>query len=328
MTSPKITEREVLGFFYERLMQNPGMAWLDAICTAPFDSDQDSESYAWLGMTPQLVEKHGQKRFQQLRDTVWEVKNVEYQNGISFPLKHILYDKTGQVQVRTAEFADRVNAHWATLVAPMILAGDSTVCYDGQYFFDTDHVEGDSGSQSNDIQADISAYAVTTHGTTTAPSGAEAVFAIMDGIKQIVGLKDDQGEYTNENMTEFLVMTGMPLSIPLLSALKNRSIDGGDDNILIEQDSYRIRLQASPRLSTWTDKFAVFATQGMQKPFIRQQRVPNQSGAGYDAAGIRTVTLWDDSEHAKKHDECLMSIETERAAAYGDWKKGCLVTLV
>ena len=48
--------------------------------------------------------------------------------------------------------------------------GEATVCYDGQYFFDTDHVEGDSGTQSNDLSVDISALACSVHGTTTAPS--------------------------------------------------------------------------------------------------------------------------------------------------------------
>lgn len=327
MTAPIITERAVLGMFYERLMQSTGMGWIDPISTPLIRSDQDSEDYAWIGMTPQMQEKRGEKRFQQLRTTEWEVKNVEYQTGLAIPKKHILYDKTDQVRVRVNELADRTQAHWASLIAPLIVNGESATCYDGQFFFDTDHSEGDSGSQSNDISVDISGLPVTNHGSTTAPSAAEMVHAIMNGVEQMLAFKDDQGEYVNEGLTEILILTPHTLLTEAMSALRSRSIDGGDNNVLFEQDSFRFRVQSTPRLSSWTTKFALFSTTGMQKPVIRQQRIPNNAAPGYDAEGMLLETLWLDSEHCVKNDECLVSVETERAAAYGDWKKACLVTL-
>lgn len=318
MTSPIITERSVIGTFYERLQQNAASSIVDAISTPAMVSDQDSESYAWLGMVPTMSEKRGEKRFSQLRDTSWTVKNVEYQGGMAIPKKHILYDKTDQVKVRVNELADRTSTHWWSLVAPLIVNGETTVCYDGQYFFDTDHVEGESGSQSNDITYNVN--------TTTDPTDTETISAIFAGVKAMCAFKDDRGEYVNEGMTEFLVLTGTGLMVNLLRALGQTRINGGDTNILIEQDSFRFRVQTSPRIS-WTDKFALFSTQGTQRPIIRQQRKPNNSAPGYNVDGMLLETLWLDSEHCKKNDECLISVETERAVAYGDWKKACLVTL-
>lgn len=328
MTSPIITERSVVGMFFERLQQNTASGFVDAISTVPFESDQDSEDYAWLGMVPQMSQKAGEKKFSQLRDVDWTVRNVEYQAGIALPKKHILYDKTTQVQARVNELADRTNAHWLSLIAPLIIAGEAAPCYDGQYFFDTDHAEGDSGSQSNDIQADISTYPAAVHGSTTAPSAAEMIFAIMAGVQKMISQKDDRGEYVNEDLTEFYVLTAPSLMTSALAAMRSSAVDGGDSNLIIEQDSFRFRLQSSPRLSSWTDKFAIFSTQGTQKPIIRQQRVPNNPAPGYNMDGLLLETLWIDSEHCKKNDECLVSVETERAAAYGDWKKACLVTLI
>jgi len=322
-----ITERSVVGTFFERLQQNAASSVVDAISTIPFESDQDSENYAWMGMVPQMSEKRGENKFTQLRATDWAVKNVEYQGGIAIPKKHILYDKTTQVMTRVNELADRTTAHWWTLVAPLIVNGESVDCYDGQYFFDTDHVEGKSGTQSNKINADISTYPVT-HGTVAAPSAGEMIHAIMAGVQQMLELKDDQGEFVNEDLTEFLVLVPAKLLTASLSAMKAQSIDGGNSNLLIEQDSFRFRVQASPRLSTWTDKFALFSTQGTQKPIIRQQRIPNNAAPGYDSDGLLMETLWQESEYCKLNGECLASVETERAAAYGDWKKSCLVTLI
>lgn len=328
MPSPVITERSVIGMFYERLQQNTASSFIDAIATTPFESDQDSENYAWLGMVPQMSVKRGDKKFSQLRASEWEVKNIEYQGGIVLPKKHIIYDKTTQVQTRVSELADRATAHWWSLIAPLIVNAETSVCYDGQYFFDTDHVEGDSGTQDNDITADISGYPVTNHGSTTAPSAGEMVFAIMAGVQQMLGFKDDRGEYVNEDMNEFIVLVAPSLLMASLSALRASSIDGGDTNIIFEQDSFRFRIQASPRISAWTSKFALFSTQGTQRPIVRQQRKPNNAAPGYDIDGMLMEMLWLDSEHCKKHDECLVSVETERAAAYGDWKKACLVTLI
>jgi hypothetical protein len=328
MPNPIITERSVVGMFFNRLAQSTGSGWVDAICSAPFSSDQDSEQYGWLGMVPQLAPRKGEKRYQELGTYDWTIRNAEYQNGIRIPKKHLLYDKTDQVQVRVNDLADRARAHWAALVAPLLLSAASTACYDGQYFFDTDHSEGASGAQSNSISVDISALAASVHGSVTAPSAAEMVGAIMAGIEQMLGFRDDQGEYVNENLTEFLILTGHTLTAEALTALRARSIDGSNTNILVEQDAFRLRVMTSPRLASWTDKFALFAPAGNFPAFLRQQRKPNNGGGGYSSEGLLVQTLWLDSEHCKKNDEVLVSVETERAVGYGDWRKACLVTMV
>lgn len=313
-----ITERAVLGMFFEMLRQATGTSWIDMISTPIIGSDQDSEDYGWLGMAPQMTQKKGEKKFSQLRETSWIVDNIEYQGGLAFPKKHILYDKTGQVMQRLGDLVTRTQAHWFSLIAPLLINAESTACYDGQFFFDTDHSEGNSGTQSNDISA--------TATTATDPTANEMIDGILKAITTMLAFKDDQGEYVNENMTDFLIVGGTPLLKASLEALSQSRVGGGDTNILIEQDSFRLRFQASPRLAAWTTKVAVFSTEGNQKPIIRQQRHPNQNAEGYDADGLLVQTLWTDSEHYKKNDECLISVEAERAAAYGDWKKSCLVT--
>jgi len=313
-----ITQRAVQAMFYELLMQSVGQSWIDAISTAPIRSDQDSEDYPWLGQVPQLSEMKGEKQFSQLRETEWSVKNVKYQGGLAIPENHILYDKTDQVRIRVAELAQRSQSHWAGLIAPLLVNAESTACYDEQFFFDTDHSEGDSGTQSNDIGASAT--------TATAPTATEMIDAILAATEQMLGFKDDRGEYVNENMNEFIVLCGTPLLDSGLKALSQSQVGGGDTNVLLEQDSFRFRVMATPRLSSWTTKFALISTQGVQKPIIRQQRVPNNASPGFDMNGMRMQTLWDDSEHFKKHGEGLVSIDTERAVAYGDWKKAVLTT--
>lgn len=328
MTAPILTERSVRGMFYERLTQDTGASWVTGVAGPALDSDQDSENYPWVGMVPQLSEFRGQKKFSQLRTTPWIINNVEYQSGIAIPKKHILYDKTGQVMVRVNELSDRTLSHWIKLVSALIVAGESTDCYDGQYFFDTDHSEGDSGTQSNDVDADISTYPVSVSGTTTVPSAEEMVYAIMASIQALIAFKDDQGEYVNENQTEFLILAGPSFMSPILGALSKMQVGAGESNVIMTQDNFTIRAQFSPRFSAWTTKFATFAMGGNQSAIIRQQRLPNNAAPGYNMDGIQYSSLWLDSEHCIKNNECLVSVETERAAGYGDWKKAILTTLV
>jgi phage major head subunit gpT-like protein len=117
------------------------------------------------------------------------------ENGVTIPnkdfeatlevLRHeLVRDKTGQIRVRISELARKAANHWQSLLTTLIMAGEAATlgtCYDGQFFFDTDHVEGDSGTQSNDIT-----YNVTT---TTAPTAAEMEQAILSGVQQIVGFQ-------------------------------------------------------------------------------------------------------------------------------------------
>ncbi|MFK5283404.1 Mu-like prophage major head subunit gpT family protein, partial [Lacticaseibacillus paracasei] len=78
------------------------------------------------------------------------ITNKHYENTLEVALRDLRRDKTGQIQARIQDFADRQLTHWASLLSTLIINAPSTVCYDGQFYFDTDHSEGSSGTQSND----------------------------------------------------------------------------------------------------------------------------------------------------------------------------------
>ena len=143
------------------------MGWVDPVSML-FTSDQASETYAWLGQSPAMREWIGGREAKGFRENGITIANKKYEATLEIPLDWMRRDKTGQIQVRIDEMAQRANAHWAKLLTALIEAGEAATlgtCYDGQYFFDTDHSEGDSGTQSNDISVDIT--------TTTAPTAAE-----------------------------------------------------------------------------------------------------------------------------------------------------------
>ena len=197
MSAASLSSRAIIGEFYNTLEQNTGALWVPGTSML-VQSNQESETYKWLGMAPAMREWVGGRLAKGFRDNGITITNKTFEATLEVLLDELRRDKTGQVMVRVRELAERTNAHWAKLLSTLIIAGEAATCYDGQYFFDTDHAEGDSGTQSNDISYNA--------GTTTAPTASEMESAILENVQKLLSFKDDQGEPMNEEARSFLVM--------------------------------------------------------------------------------------------------------------------------
>jgi hypothetical protein len=199
----------------------------------------------------------------------------------------------------------------------MILNGESTNCYDGQYFFDTDHSQGDSGTQSNDLSIDISALPCTNHGTTTAPSVEEMQLSIAACIQAIVSFVDDAGEPMNEDANGFLVMLPPTFMQAGLQAVLTPMQVAASQTALSEMmGAFRISAIVNPRLSSWTTKFAVFRTDSFIKPLIFQRE-----------SEISVTPLAEGSDYEFHNDAHMYGVDYWGNVAYGLWQNACLATL-
>ena len=315
MDQSALSSRAVLGMYFEALAAASGAGWIGQVSNY-FGSDQASETYPWLGMPPAMREWVGGRQAKGLSTNLVEIKNKHYEATIEIALKDLRRDKTGQIQARLAEFAQRGQAHFASLLSTLIVNGPSTVCYDGQYFFDTDHSEGASGTLDNDIQTDISALPVQTHGTVTAPSKEEMLQAIVASISQFFTFKDDQGEPINEDAKSFLVMVPVGLMPAAISAL-SRTNDAGPG--MFSFDGFTVGLAINPRLTAagWTDEFVTFRTDGSIKSLIRQEETTPQ-----------TKMKDENSDFAFDNAAIQIGIDSWRNAGYGRWQGAVLNTLI
>lgn len=311
MGAKSLGSRAIIGEFYLRLEQDLGATWVPQV-SMMFQSDQESEEYKWLGMAPAMREWIGGRQAKGFRENGIVIANKKYESTMEVPVDWLRRDKTGQIMVRIAEQTERANAHWAKLLNQLILDGETTKCYDDQFFFDTDHSEGDSGTQDNDIAVDIT--------TTTAPTTGEMETAILKAIQQIIGFKDDQGEPMNENAQRFLVMVPVPFMSAAAAALGSSIIVDAStsrSNTILTLSSmagFQVGLAVTPRL-TWTTKFAVFRADGQLSAFIRQEE-----------EDILVSALAEGSEEEFKNDRHLYGIKAVRNVGYGYWQKSCLVT--
>lgn len=302
----KITANGVKGMILARLDTGPA-AWVLALAMK-VSSDQASEEYGWLGASPALREFIGGRTPAELRENSFSISNKDYEGSITFKSKDMRRDKLGMIQVRVNQLADRANDHPAKLMSTLIMNGESTLCYDGQYFFDTDHSEGDSGTLSNDINFDVA--------TPTAPKEDEFAEAIIAGIQAMYLFKDDRGEPMNQSATEFTVMVPVPFMGAALKAVSILLGEGGKTAALAAlKGKFTINIVINPRL-TWTTKFAIFRTDEAAKPFILQEEtIPD------------VVALGEGSEYEQLNKEQLFGVDWTGNVGYGYWQFGCLVTL-
>lgn len=310
MGAKGLSSRAIIGEFYARLEQNVGAAWVGPT-SAYFESNQESETYKWLGMSPAMREWVGGRQAKGFRENGLTIANKEFEATLEVLVNELRRDKTGQIMVRVREMADRANAHWASLLSSLILNGASQVCYDGQYFFDTDHAEGDSGTQSNSITFDSA--------TTTAPTAAEYEKAILGAVQQILGFKDDQGEPLNEDANSFLVMVPTSHMAAAAAALKNPVITdalGARTNTITNIGGINFSFAVNPRLS-WTDKFVLFRDDAETKAFIRQEEVP-----------LSVDAIAEGSELEFKEKKHWYGISATRNVGYGLWQRAVLTTFI
>lgn len=316
VTERTLSSRAVIGEFYRTLEQDEGANWIGQVSNL-FNSDQDMETYAWLGMAPAMREWIGGRNAKALREFDYSIKNKHYEATMEVLVRHMRRDKSDQTMIRIRELARRSNAHWASLLATLILNGTTGLAYDGQYYFDTDHSEGDSGAQSNKINVDISALPASVHGSVTNPSIEEMQLSIVKGINQISTFLDDRGEPMNETAQRFLVMAGPGLRNQVSQAIQtNIQIDASQTALVALQQDFSLTSAISVRLNSWTDKFAIFRTDVDAKALIRQQETP-----------VQLKVKAEGSEFEFDNDAHQYGIDTWRNVGYGMWQNACLVTM-
>lgn len=313
MGASALSSRAIIGTFYNKLEQDLGGTYIPGISNL-FESNQESETYKWLGMSPQMREWVGGRQAKGFRSDGVTITNKTYEATLEVLLDEIRRDKTGQVMVRVRELAERTNSHWAKLLSELLIAGESTACYDGQFFFDTDHVEDDSGTQSNDLTSDIT--------TTTAPTAGEFETALLSAMQAMIGFKDNQGEPMNEGAKAFLCMVPVPFMSAAAAAIGSEIIVDSSTSrtnrimTLGSMGGFSVELAVNARL-TWTTKFALFRTDAETKSLIRQEE-----------QGVTIDALAEGSEEEFKNKRHLYGVKAIRNVGYGFWQRACLTTFV
>ena len=102
-------------------------------------SSTRTEEYGWLGQFPGLEEWVGERVLRGIKQHGYAITNKKYEATVVVKRDDIEDDHYGVYAPLFTEMGRASAAHPAELVYALLKTGFETVCYDGQYFFDTDH---------------------------------------------------------------------------------------------------------------------------------------------------------------------------------------------
>jgi len=180
--------------------------------------------------------------------------------------------------------------HPDELLLEALVGGETTACFDGQYFFDTDHSWGDSGTQSNDLS-----YAAASG---TSPTAAEFKAAFNQSRVAILGFKNDQGKKlvrpVLRGSNKFICMVPLELQEVAEDALNATLTSTGGSNVVLD----RPEIIPCPSLTDST-KFYTFLMEGALKPFVFQKRRPIRTPVwkGMDDPETKVLKMMTDARY-------------------------------
>jgi len=268
------------GLFVKALTETPTF-WKDL--ATEVKSTTKMETYAWLGKFPRMREWIGDKVYQQLEAHGYSVLNKSWEASVEVSRDDIEDDNMGLYGPMFTDMGEEGARHYDLLVLQLLTGGFAAKCYDGQYFFDTDHP-----------------WAKTTVSNAgTAVLSADAYAAAR---AKMMNLKDESGVHPLFIRPNLLVVDPANEGTAKL-IVENKTLDGGEDNPYYKTATVKV----IPGLGT---KWYLMDTGRALKPLIMQVRkkpvLVSQTNPESDSVFDRATYKY--------------SVEARHNAGYGLWQ--------
>ncbi len=288
---PKLLEAGLKTVFFEAYDASVG-DWEKISTVVP--SEQDTETYAWLGSVPKMREFKDERLPAGLLEHNYAIKNKTWEASVAVERAAIEDDLYGQIKLRVQGLARESKRHIDELVFSLLAGGFTSNCHDGQYFFDTDHAEGDSGTQSNRGTDALSSTSLET-----------AITAMMK-------FKDDRGKVLGIVPDVLVVPPDLQwTALELLNSTYYPELvaaGAGSQKLSANPLKGRLDLVVSPYLTDSNDWF-LLASKWIVRPMIFQSRVP------LDFAALEGT-----SETGFMRDQYVYGVRARYNAGYGLWQ--------
>lgn len=126
--------------FEGALEAGPPILWQEIAMLV--NSSGYGENYAWLGEDPKLRKWIGPRQVQRLAAHRYTIDNEPYEATIGVNRDDIEDDRLGVYTTRAVQMGLSARMWPDEVVFALLELGISSVCYDGQFFFDIDHPVG------------------------------------------------------------------------------------------------------------------------------------------------------------------------------------------
>lgn len=254
-------------------------------------STSSQNDYAWLSNFPKMREWVGDKVVRSLEAFKYTLANKSFEATVGVRRNDIEDDNLG-IYAPQAQMAGFSARQWPDeLVMDLVNAGFTATCYDGQYFFDTDHA--------------VAGASVSNKGTAalSAATQAAAIASYGAGRTAMRKFKDDEGRPLNINPNVLLVPPA--LEHVALALVNNDRLEDGKANPYKGTASVLV----DAHLTSDTAWF-LLDTGKPVKPFIFQER----------RAPVFVEQTGEDNDDVFMRGEFKFGAESRGNAGYGLWQ--------
>ena len=126
--------------------------WQQIAMTVP--SSTSEEEYGWLDKMPGMREWIGDRVIKGITTSGYRIRNKDWEQTVEVERNDIEDDKYGVYSSYMTAMGVAAARHPNELVFGLLAAGFDTPCYDGQYFFDTDHPVLDANGVPQSVSND------------------------------------------------------------------------------------------------------------------------------------------------------------------------------
>lgn len=111
--------------------------------------------FHWLAEQPEMRKWVGARVYNNLISRAYELKNEDWEYTFTVDKNDVFYDNLGAYEDRGRVAGDVGGRWYDKVVTDAQIAGNTTVCWDGQFFYDTDHPvvfdDAGAGTYSNSL---------------------------------------------------------------------------------------------------------------------------------------------------------------------------------
>lgn len=257
--------------------------------------------YGWLAEMPMFRKWVGSRIARRLAARSYQIKNEKYEFGYSISRDDIKYDRFGIYNQHATKAGIAARVIWDQILTAVQIAGATTLCYDGQFFYDTDHPQNPEDPSSPTFANLFTAKPPT-------PANIASVFASMSQIKDANGepmlAVPDTIEYGPDLRDQ--VITSLQAEA---TALAIRNVAGTEIVAAASQDNVSVRGLLTPLMNerlpagTWYMHHTK-----IMKPFVVQVET--------DPVGLE-MRVNPEDPHVWENDEFLFGSRACGGAGYG-----------
>lgn len=114
-------------------------------------ASQKEQKYGWLGKLPKVREWIGDRVVQNISESDYAIKEKPFELTVGVDRDDIETDNLGHYAMLFESIGEATVMDPEQMVWDLLAAGFATECYDGQYFFDTDHPVLDADGQQQSV---------------------------------------------------------------------------------------------------------------------------------------------------------------------------------